>query len=190
MKDIIYKLSFTIKVDHIGFYIDLENQTGHPIHTGYLQPYESDTIPIPSPLLREEEIEDMASAANAVCKNSVDHNFMEEKLKKFINSMCCDYLICKYNCKRKFSKDDISVMLADFQWSNEIKFTTLSNIPINEYLSTNEHSIFQKHSKKSVNISTSKNEFGIIANHPTSEDPNLIGLQELATNERHERKYI
>ncbi len=47
-KDIISKFSLTIKVDHLGFYIDLKNQSGHPIHTGNLHPYESDTIPIPS----------------------------------------------------------------------------------------------------------------------------------------------
>lgn len=136
MKDIICKFSFTIKVDHLGFYVHLKNQCGHPIQTGHPQPYESDAIPIPSQLLREEEIKDMASAANAVCNNSVVLNFMEGKFKKFINSMCCGYLICKYNGKRKCSKDDIFVMLADFQQSKEIEFTILSNILINE-LSSN-----------------------------------------------------
>ncbi len=77
-------------------------------------------------------------------------NFLEGKFKKFIDSMCCDYLIRKYNGKRKCSKDDISVMLADFQQSKEIKFTTLSNIPINEYyqqmkipISTRTSSLYQ-----------------------------------------------
>ncbi len=80
-------------------------------------------------------------------------------------------------------------MLVDFQQLNKIKFTTLSNIPINEYLSTNEDSDFHKNkSNKSITISTSKNEFGIIANDPTSEDPNLISLQVIATNEKNKRK--
>ncbi len=66
MKDIICKISFTVKVDHLGFYVHLKNPCCHPIHNGHPQPYESDTIPIPSQLLREKEIEDMASAANAI----------------------------------------------------------------------------------------------------------------------------
>ncbi len=180
MKDIICKFSFTIKVADLGFYVHLKNQCGHPIHPDHPRPYESDTIPIPSGLHREEEIEDMASAANAVCSNSMDRNFMEGKLKIFINSMHCNY-------KRKCSKDDFSVMLADFQWSKENKFTTLSNISI----TYQQMKIPLSTTKSLINLSlfpNSKNEFGIITNHPTSEDPNLTGLQEIATNERHDRK--
>ncbi len=67
--------------------------------------------------------------------------------------------------------------------------TTLSDISINEYLSTNEGSNFHnKKSNKSITISTSKNEFSVITNHLISENPNLNDLQEIATNERHDRK--
>ncbi len=56
MKDITCKFSFTIKVDNLGHYVHLKNRFGHPIHTGHPQPHESDTILIPSQLLRGKKL--------------------------------------------------------------------------------------------------------------------------------------
>ena len=75
-------------------------------------------------------------------------------------------------------------MLNNFQASTEIKFTTLSDVPVSELadLTTND-SLFSH-----LTISKTKEDDGKISNTRIDSDPSLAPLCEIAQSERNKEK--
>jgi len=154
--------SFTVKWDHRGFYVELKQNAGDPYHKFHPQILKPTSMSFPTRLLTEEQLDDTKEVVSATCNKGVGRNFIRRKFGRFINSIKIAYLSSKSdNSKSNATKGDIVRMLDDFEHSDEISFTTLSDVPIDQLtdklndercLSTQETLTIAstKHAKKTV----------------------------------------
>ncbi len=156
-KDIICKFSLTIKVDHLGFYVHLKNHCGHPIHTGHPQPCESDTILFQVNCLERKKLKTLLVLS--ILFVLIQWVVISWKENSTISLIQCAVIASSVNIIAKESAQRMTFLPCYLISNKEIKITTLSNIPIIVYLSTNEDSNFHNNkSNESIAISTSKNE--------------------------------
>ncbi len=192
-KECICKFGFSVKVDNYGFYIHLKRNAGHPIHNDHPKPLDPSTIPIPSRLLDDNEREDILHVVESTCQKPIGRNFMHGKFGKFINSLKIDYLYKKFN-KSDHAADDIANMLSDFETSKEISFTSLSNVPVEEYFESancvNESSNSDTTEQKTMTMQTTRKENGKVTNCQLNESDNDLTsspIDDIAEQERIER---
>ena len=144
--------TFTIKWDGIGFYIDLYRSSGNPMHCYHSKVFKPSALSFPSRLLTQEQIDDTKHVVEATCNKAVGRNFMKGKFGRFINHIKVAYLSQRENDSSTESrKCDITNMLDDFQDSNEISFSTVSDVPMD--LLTDD---LMGSTKDTVTISTTK----------------------------------
>jgi len=174
--------SFTIKWDNFGFYVNLDRKCGCSIHENHPKPFDPSSIPIPTRLLTQDEVDDTRYVVESACSKAAGRNFMRTKFGKFINSIKMNYLSKKYT-KTPDAKDDISDMLGNFAESNEIAFTTLSDVPLS-YLEKCNH---PNDSSTSVTMLTTKDPSGKVTNITPNELPGLLPIQDIARKERLDR---
>ncbi len=102
---------------------------------------------------------------------------MRGKFGKFINSLKVDYLYQKFN-KSDHASDDIANMLDDFENRKKTSFTTLSDVPINEYLQSCK-SNKESGASNSMTIQTTQKRYGSVINKPIQEDDQNLSLTSL-----------
>ena len=123
--------TFTVKWDGIGFYIDLFRSSGNPMHCYHSKVFKPSALSFPTRLLTHEQIDDARHVVEAACNKAVGRNFIKGKFGRFVNNIKVAYLSERENNKSTESpKCDITNMLDDFHDSNEIAFSTVSDVPM------------------------------------------------------------
>ena len=185
MQKVVCKMKFTIKWDEYGFYVELDRASGCHIHNDHPKPLDISAIPYPSRLLTQEQIEDTCQVVAATSNKATGRNFAFNKYGHFISTMKIAYMQDKLNHVdgATSKEDDICRMLQNFKDSDDIKFTTLSDIPVQDLKG------YDGVSNETVTVSTTKNDDGTVTNTPVSELLGLssLNLDETAKREREER---
>jgi len=184
-KNVICKLQFTIKWDEYGFYVELFRSSGCPLHNDHPRPLDISAIPFPTRLLTQQQREDTCQVVAATSNKATGRNFALNNYGRFISSMKVAYIQAKLNHEggATSKEDDICRMLQEFKKSNDIKFTTLSDIPVEDLEG------YDGGGNETVTVSTTKNDDGTITSTPVSEMLGLssLNLEETAKRERRER---
>lgn len=151
------------------------------------KPHDPSTIPIPTHLLDEEEEETVQHVVDSSCNKAVSRKYMFCRFGKFITSMKVAYLNYKHTkCESK--DDDIDSMLANFKKSNEIQFTSLSDIPKKEFLDgSNFSGDNNHHTEETVTVLTTKDKSGNFINSPVSKMSLIKGIKPVAKIECKDR---
>ena len=101
------------------------------MHCFHSKVFKPSTLSFPTRLLTHEQIDDTKHAVEATCNKAVGRNFIKGKFGRFINHIKVAYLSQRDDDKSADSpKCDITNMLDDFRDSNEISFSTVSDVPM------------------------------------------------------------
>lgn len=181
-QDVVCKLQFTLKWDKYGFYVELDRYSGCPIHNDHKRPLDISAMSYPSRLLSKEQWEDTCQVVAATSNKASGRNYILTKFDRFISALKVTYMKNKMDGNTS-REDDISRMLSDFKESDDIKFTTLSDIPMQDLEGCDGGS------NGTITVSTTKNDDGTITNTPVSQLLELASLKldETAKQEREER---
>ncbi len=191
-KSEICKFHFSVFWDEQGYYVNLRNKGGKNTHNGHSKHHDPSNIPIPTRLLDVDEEETVNHVVESACNKAAGRNYMFKRFGKFISSMKVAYLNCKSNQDNDISGNDIASMLANFEKSDEICFTTLSDVQKQDFsdrinfsessnfLETNDPSI----EEDSITLSTTKHHNGRIVNSPLSNISSMQGIEPLVKLER------
>ncbi len=99
----------------------------------------------------EEEEETVHHVVESACNEAAGRNYMFKRFSKFISSMKVAYLHCKNN-EFGNSDDDIDTVLINFESSNDIRFTTLSDVPRQEFFNDGNFSETKKNYFKTIQL--------------------------------------
>ncbi|KAL7528985.1 hypothetical protein ACHAXR_004319 [Thalassiosira sp. AJA248-18] len=188
------KLRFTIKWDCYGYYVYLERNTGNHTHTGHPRPLNPKETPIPTRLLSDEAINDVKHITESHTSARTARNFIYKKFGQFIASAKIAYLASKNDDGSMKKSDDIHNMLDMFESSNEVRFTSLSDVPLTQYyeiareeedLATDEQST---QVSDTITMSLTKDENNNIIQEDLKESSTLGEIADLAKEERKARK--
>ncbi len=152
------------------------------LHNGHQQPHDPTSIPIPPRLLDEEEEETIKHGVESACNNAAGRNYMFKQMGKFISSMKVAYLNCM-ETKSNSKEDDIDSMFSNFEKSNEIHCTTLSDVPTNAFLDNTNFSV-NDFIKESLTVSTTKNIDEKIINSPVSKMASIKAIETFEKNRK------
>jgi len=157
-----------------SFYVELERRSGNPTHEHHPRLYHPDSAPVPIRLLTEQQKENTKNVMDATT-DKASSIFLLETTGRYFDTIKLTYLDRKMKGPNK-SGDDIDSMIKNFELSNEIKFTTLSDIPVSDIkgldtINTNSDTI---------TIFTTKSINGNILNDSIEDDPIMSPISENA----------
>ena len=187
------KFNFDIKWDDYGYYINLYREAGNPMHNNHPKPVDLSVIPYSSRLLTEETKKELQNVVAASRSHGVARNYALKSQDKYLDAGKMAYLSRKAEAGGGEQADDISLMLEQFKHSNQIAYTTMSDVPLEMFdPPPADENIVCLHDQASlsntVTISTTKTEDGeIIINRP-SEDDVLSQVETVAKRTRAERQ--
>jgi hypothetical protein len=182
---------FDVKWDKHGFFVNLERRSGNQFHQFHPK-FDSSVIPLSTRLLTEAQKEDVNHVMESACNKAAGRNYIFKKFGRFVDSLKMAYINCKSNGKLPLD-DDIQSLLQNFQDSEEVAYTTLCDIPINEFTTgTTKKLHYNKLAASSlddyVTISTTKDcESGTILNEDILDIPSLAPIHEIAQKSRKDR---
>ena len=186
------KFNFDVKWDERGYYVNLYRDAGNPMHNNHPKPVDLSVIPYSSRLLAEDTKKELQNVAAASRSHSVARNYALKSQDKYLDAGKMAYLSRKAEAGEGYEIDDISNMLEQFKHSNQIAYTTMSDVPLEmlEPLPVDDSLHDQASLSNTVTISTTKNEDGeVIINRPSpSEDGVLSQVETVAKRTRAERK--
>ena len=178
------KFGFSVKWDAHGFYITLKYSCGNSEHTQHAQIAEPQLIPMPSALMTKEEKESTCHVAKSSSTSS-GRNYVFSRYGKFLSRLKVAYLLSKGQSKSS-ATDDIARMLDNFEKSDDIKFTTISDVPTSEL-----RRLPPGHEDHpSVVLSTTKGENGNVISTDLSSVPAANGLVKQTRITRKSRKIL
>ena len=138
-------------------------------------------MPFPSRLLTQQERQSVRNITQSSCITTA-RNYVFKTFGKFVNNVRLAYLD-RNTVDGSLLTNDVTRMLADFENSRSVKFTTVSDVPLTE-LSSN-----QSHSKNgTATLSTTKTANGTIVNTLVADIPKLSHLADIARHARTTRK--
>jgi hypothetical protein len=125
---------FNVSWDQSGYFVILRNCSGQPLHKHHAQMFDPKNIPLPTKLLTEHQVESISNIVDSTCTMANGRNYMFTKFHKFMSQVKLSFMRRnKYTDGPHIdTATDISRMLANFENSDEIKYTVLSDIPISE----------------------------------------------------------
>jgi len=173
-----------LKWDCHGFYVTLKYSSGNSEHTQHAQASNLQAIPMPFALMTKEEKESTRHVSKSSSISS-GRNYVFSRYGKFFSRMKVAYLLSKDKTNGSCSAtDDIARMLSNFENSNDIKFTTISDVPTSELrgLPTGH----EDHT--SVVLSTTKGDNGQLNSTDLSSVTSAEGLVKHARMSRKSRK--
>ena len=95
----------------------------------------SKLVAMPTRLMTDEMKSDARHAMNAQSSKAAGRNYLFGKFGKYINSIKIAYLA---STKKDRNIGDIAKMLETFEASDEIRFTCLSDIPVDDFVENND----------------------------------------------------
>ena len=163
------KFRFTISWDDHGYFIPLERNAGNQVHMHHPRSLDPNSLSIPTRFLREHEVEETVAASDANACYASGRNYLRRKIGKYFNRMKVAYLQSSEKDDTLSQKNDIRQMLDMFENSNEICFTSLSDVPIDQY-------IIQDSSVSSNLTSTDPKETADSCKSPTKPDESVAEI--------------
>ena len=181
------KFGFIIKCDRYGYFVTLQYNGGNPTHTGHPRCLNPSLTPYPKRLMTEEMIRAAKQAMDAQSSKAAGRNFIFGQFGKYIGTMKIAYLSSRNDDGSRKKEDDISRMLETFQSSDEVRFTTLSDMPVQDYL---EFYSTETHCDKNITrtVSVTKNGPNDKCVENVADNPSLAEIETIAQNERVLRK--
>ena len=185
------KFRFTVKCDEWGYFLELQQNSGQGLHNGH--PRERRALSLPTRLLSEEQKNETLHVVNSASNKPAGRNYLFSKLGKFISNAKISYLAQKqYSPDTK--KSDIEMMFDDFESSEEIAFTVLSDVPYSELdteqlKNINYNNVTERvNNNQSITLCTTKSTDGKVINTPVSEIPLVKDIEPIAKEERKDRQ--
>ena len=145
---------FVIKFDMFGYYIHVDCSSGQHMHNGHPKPMTSELVAMPMQLMTDEMKSDAQHAMNAQSRKAAGSIYLFGKFGKYINSIKIAYLT---STKKDRNSCDIAKMLETFQASDEISFTCLSDIPVDDFIENNDL-MTPPPGEKTITVSLSRTE--------------------------------
>ncbi len=170
----------------IGFYVELGLRSGHPNHHSHPKVFDPTSIPFPTRLLTSQEREETMHVVNATCSNASGRNFTKVKMGKFINTIKIIYLSNKTSEKYDSAKDDIELMIDDFESSDGISFVALSNVPMKEFFPD----LAEDTKDDTVTISSHTSSPGCVISQKIKDHADMSDLADMVAQERVEHNQI
>ncbi len=171
---------------YIGITTDISSTSRIILETAfYVHPKHHDmsNIPIPTWLLDDEEKETVHYIIDSPCNKAAGRNYMFKRFGKFISPMKVVYLHCKNDVLGN-PDDDINSMLINLKKSNESRFTTLSDMPRQEFFNNGNSKTNNLLSRNDSNtLSTTKRCDGTIINSSVSKLTSIKDIESLAKKE-------
>ena len=178
------KFQFLMKWDFLnGFYVELAKKCGNPYHHLHPKVFDPMSIPFPTRLLTSQQREETMHVVNATCSKASGRNFMKGKMGKFINTIKIIYMSNKSSGKHDSAKDDIELMIDDFESSDEISFIALSDVPMKDMFPD----LCQDANDDTITISSYKSSPGLIISKKLNDDGHMADLASKVAEERVER---
>jgi len=189
------KLCFTNKWDSHGFYVELQRASGNGMHNDHPRPTDPSVIPFPSRLLTQEQIEQTCHVVSAAANKAAGRNYHLSTTGRWMSTVKIAYISDRSNGdSRTRTKDDIDAMIDDFKSSNDIKFTTLSDIPLSMLQEDvpnegDEYAHLMQNAQDTITMSTTKSDDGSIVATPVNTIDQLqsLDLETTAKQQRSER---
>ena len=114
------------------FFVEFGTKAGNHCHHHHAKMIDPSLLPFPTRLLTKNDVEITKQVVEATCNKSVGRNFLHKGIGRFINSIKIAYLCSKHDGEKSEAEDDISRMLENFESSEEIAYTCLSDVPIDQ----------------------------------------------------------
>ncbi|KAL7529904.1 hypothetical protein ACHAXR_003219, partial [Thalassiosira sp. AJA248-18] len=178
-------MKFTIKWEMHGYFVELRRMIGNPEHSGHPRPLNPTELPVPTRLLSKEALNDVKLVTETHTSCKMARNFIYKKIGHFVDSAKIAWLQTKSDNPKK--KDDIHNMLGMFKSSNEVRFTSLSDVPIDQYCYVDPHEK-STDAADTVTMSLSKDENNNITQEDIRTKKSLAEIDVLAKKERIARK--
>lgn len=179
--------TFTVSWDSFGFHVVLSRYSGNPCHSFHPKPIADIPTHIPVRFLTDQQKESTRSVMTSGSNKALGRNYLFTTTGKYLNNVKLAYLDrkekAKDGSKGSETMDDIEKMLDNFENSQEISFTTLSDMPLADL-----HHEQPTESLESITVSTTKNGKGSLVNTPVQDIPTLAPIAEMAKTERVRRK--
>lgn len=173
--------TFTVRWDGFGFYVYLERRSGDPFHEHHSKPFHHESVPMPIRLISDKMKETTRHVMDATCDKGAGRNFLFCSMGCYFNRLKLAYLDCVgQNEGNTNTSDDSSRMLQNFENADEIKFTTLSDVPVSELKDMK----FEHPPGETLTISTTKGDDGVLSNKCIDDDPLLHPLSQNAKKAR------
>ena len=176
--------NFRVSWDSFGFYVYLARKSGDSHHHYHPRAFHTESLPMPTRLLDTKEKAETKGVSDATCSDACGRNFAFAKFRRFVSQAKIAWMDSGNKPKNSNTTDDISNMLQSFENSNEIKFTTLSDIPLSDFTNTPA----PPSEEDTITVCTTKSDNGDIINTPISEMPVLAPLKDIATDTRRLQK--
>ena len=114
------------------------NRAGEGHHRFHPQPSDPSNMPFPSCLLIQQERQSVRKITDSICVTPA-RNYVFKNFGKLVNKARLAYLE-KNPVDGSLLTDDVTRMLADFENSRSVKFTTVSDVPLSDLSSNQSHS--------------------------------------------------
>ena len=173
---------FSVSWDTFGFFVALSRRSGNPHHQHHPKPDNSIIPSIPTRLLSNQQKEETLAVMRSSSNNASGRNYLFTTTGRFLHRVKLAYLERKSKGDTGL-RDDIDSMIDNFENSQEVKFTTLCDVPLSELTSSGDDDLLT-----SITMSTIKDDNGNIVNTPVKDIPSLAALGPLAKSERVRRQ--
>ena len=168
--------TFAVKWDTFAFYVELERRSGNEEHIGHPQIKAKGLAPYPTRLLSQDEVDDTKHVIEATTNKAAGRNFIKTKFGKFVSSIKLAYLKKRDDIDKgnNTAPDDISRMLDDFEKSDEVAFTAISDVPVTDF---NDSDDVDNLGRETITVSTKKNALGEVTNEDHRTVPSLKEIE-------------
>ena len=179
-----------IKWDEFGFFVQLEKRSGNEMHQYHPRISDASIRPYSTRLLTQEQVENTRHVVESASNKAAGRNFLYSRYGRYCNAIKIAHLASKDDRPNDKRFDDIARMIEDFEDSQEIAFTSIADVPINDF---EEGNIADKSdtaiqtSQQTITVCTKKSPLGIVTNDDAHTLPTLEQIEKIAKEERKER---
>jgi hypothetical protein len=185
---------FNVSWDQHGYFVVLRNRSGQPIHKHHPKIFDTQNIPMTTKLLTKQQVESLSDMVDSTATKASARNYIFKKFDKFLSSLQVSFVLRDKSAEEPNigTATDISRMLTNFENSNEIKYTVLSDIPISDLRNTSASNACDdpgvSTQEGTITISTTQDESGNVVNTPITDLPMMSDIQGVAHSTRRTRQ--
>ena len=130
---------FSIKWDHLGFFIPLNNKGGCSFHNFHPSSTDISNLAIPTCFLGEQEKDTLFSLAQSCCLNGVSCNYVFTRIGKFLSTSKISYLSKQDSSGNDSTENDYDNLLSYFQQTDDISYSVLWDVPVSQFSQETDH---------------------------------------------------
>ena len=125
---------FNMPWDKSEYFVVLRNRMYDPRHKHHPQLFDPTNIPFSSEMLTENQVDAVNNIIKSTCNKASSHNILFTKLRQYVSHVTFSFLHRNQSSTdAKIDKaSDISRMLSNSETSREIKYMSLSDVPMSD----------------------------------------------------------